>query len=344
MHRTSRLLIWLFVALCPAGTSWACSCVVPSTGCHPLTIHGAMFLGEVLSVRHDSVNTAKDWPPIRSNVFRFRVIETFAGNQRSGDEVEVRTGLGGGDCGYSFVAGQRYLVDAYDAGSESSVRLATGICSATAPEDRAGIELTELRARASGNRVPDLNGQVRTVEGIGEPGSGESQPLAGVKVTLTSLPEGVNYHAVTDHSGIYTLPALSPGSYRVDFDLPSNRALWESEGGKPLLITIPEAGGTGAGCHVSVHAAPAGNVGGQIMNADGKGLKGFVAAYPIAQADSRSWAAACVTDSEGHFQLDFLRDGEYRLEFSADPGSKTYRSQATVQNSQRTGGLKLLVP
>lgn len=52
--------------------------------------------------------------------------------------VAISTGLGGGDCGYGFKEGQKYLVYAH---ASSDPVLGTGICSGTRPlESAAGQE------------------------------------------------------------------------------------------------------------------------------------------------------------------------------------------------------------
>jgi hypothetical protein len=40
----------------------------------------------------------------------FEVAEEYIGMQGRGKEVEIRTGMGGGDCGFSFERGQSYVV------------------------------------------------------------------------------------------------------------------------------------------------------------------------------------------------------------------------------------------
>ena len=43
-------------------------------------------------------------------LFEVRVIESFRGTANAGDIVGVRTGFGGGDCGYTFKIGGKYLI------------------------------------------------------------------------------------------------------------------------------------------------------------------------------------------------------------------------------------------
>jgi hypothetical protein len=55
---------------------------------------------------------------------------------------KVRTGLGGGDCGFRFEVGKRYLVYAF---ADDSGRLSTGICSGTAMLQDSLANLSYLR-------------------------------------------------------------------------------------------------------------------------------------------------------------------------------------------------------
>ena len=48
-------------------------------------------------------------PPV-SYAVHFTVEEGFRGGGVAGSQIVVDTGLGGGDCGYPFVPGTRYLV------------------------------------------------------------------------------------------------------------------------------------------------------------------------------------------------------------------------------------------
>jgi hypothetical protein len=75
---------------------------------------------------------------------RFRIKEMFAGAKRF--RSVLYTGLGGGDCGVEFRAGESWLVDAYQ---DEAGRWIAGICSVTMPETEAEPVLTALRGRAT---------------------------------------------------------------------------------------------------------------------------------------------------------------------------------------------------
>jgi hypothetical protein len=248
------------------------------------------------------------------NIFTFAVLETFAGIPKVGEEVDVETGTGGGDCGYHFVIGERYLVDAFRNGDQ----LSTGICTLTAPEDAAALTLRELRAANAGWRVPDLSGIVlrRNPNGSLIPGVGAGVP--GVPVTLTAS-DGTQLYATTEKDGVYQSPPLPPGDYTVAFDLPTN-LMTDDFGSKPHKVSIPNSTGASPACHQSLDAYPAGKIPGRAVDPAGNGIPGFVAIYNRSPAQGRpfSWSAAGATDAGGNFTMAPLAAGTYWLEFNPE--------------------------
>ncbi len=73
----------------------------------------------------------------------FRVSRSYRGVQQQA--VKVETGLGGGDCGFRFEKGKKYLVYAY---KDDSGRLSTGICTATALLQESQANIAYLRGEA----------------------------------------------------------------------------------------------------------------------------------------------------------------------------------------------------
>ncbi len=98
--------MWLGMGVAAAG----CMCGLPSSNCGAMHPGDATFVGQVLGVREIVREDPGD--AARRRVFQFLVVESFSGEQPVGAQIEVETGLGGGDCGYPFVVGGRYLVDA----------------------------------------------------------------------------------------------------------------------------------------------------------------------------------------------------------------------------------------
>ena len=91
----------------------------------------AVFVGEVLVVVRPSESYTV--------IVKFRVESSWKGKLRT--ELSLTTGLGGGDCGYPFEVGQKYLVYAYGSNENG---LATNICQRTANMIEAAADLKVL--------------------------------------------------------------------------------------------------------------------------------------------------------------------------------------------------------
>src|SRR5262249_43378153 len=138
------------------------------------------------------------------------------GTQKAGDIVTVRTGFGGGDCGYRFVSGARYLIDA----SKTEDMFFTAVCFRTAPVEKAEVDLRNLRRIAGGQRVPDLTGVLMRGN---ETDDGYSvTPLKGVPVEAKRITAGIAQKAVTDDQGSFTFARLAKGKYKLTLGLPAN--------------------------------------------------------------------------------------------------------------------------
>ena len=123
------LCLLLAIAWLPLRAS-ACSCMRPGTPVEEKAQHTRVFLGQVQAIEEE----ARGEPRRR---VRFLVRETFKGTPV--DRLSVETGMGGGDCGYRFQAGQDYVVYAW--GQDDA--LATGTCSLTGPasDPRSGLDV-----------------------------------------------------------------------------------------------------------------------------------------------------------------------------------------------------------
>src|SRR4030095_9788685 len=90
-------------------------------------------------------------------VYRFAVNEGFRGGATAGQEIEIETGAGGGDCGYPFQVGTSYLVYA---GHGEGQLLSTSICSTTRQASLVAAIVRQLRALRDGRAVDALFGTI----------------------------------------------------------------------------------------------------------------------------------------------------------------------------------------
>jgi hypothetical protein len=121
----------------------ACSCVSDeSTGAKLLAEYEAVFVGEVVLIRlveHPGAKTERGYAVYQEQEIKFRVWKAWKGVSDS--FVTLRTGGGGGDCGYTFHPGYRYVVFAR---SGEAGMLQTSICTRTVQEAGQGDLLMSM--------------------------------------------------------------------------------------------------------------------------------------------------------------------------------------------------------
>ncbi len=144
--------------------------------------------------------------PSPKRVVRMQIREVLTGVDPDQREIEILTGRGGGDCGYSFQSSTDYVIYAY---KNSEGRLETGICTRTRPLAQAAQDVAYLHAVAQLPATADI--RVVVVD------NGKSQagrmPMQGVR-TAISGPDGLR-EALTDKAGRVTFAGLQPGEYTV---------------------------------------------------------------------------------------------------------------------------------
>lgn len=129
--------------------AWACSCVMPPAPADAFTQWEAVFEGQAASVTEayslPFVNQIREWLGLPytynygNRLVTFEVARSWKGVTTT--RVEVRTGSGGGDCGYEFVTGVSYVIYA---GQTSESDWGTSICTRTTPSASAVDDLTYL--------------------------------------------------------------------------------------------------------------------------------------------------------------------------------------------------------
>jgi 5-hydroxyisourate hydrolase-like protein (transthyretin family) len=140
----------------------------------------------------------------------FAIEENFRGIE--GPVTEVITGLGGGDCGFDFERGERYLVYAYR--GQEDKKLYTSICSRTRSLSEAGEDLKYLRGLSSASPGVHIYGEVQ--KNVGS--RSQSTPMAGIKVTIDGGKKQVE--TITDFNGQFSIAGLPGGAYKVNISLP----------------------------------------------------------------------------------------------------------------------------
>jgi hypothetical protein len=128
--------IFFLLAIDPRYT-FACSCSAEPPVMEEFASCKAVFSGRVLS-RSKIVIAPAELGGFEEVSFTFLVDRVWKGQLTT--QVDVATGVGGGDCGFLFEEGEEYLVYAF-ADEES---LATNICTRTRPISLAFNDIKEL--------------------------------------------------------------------------------------------------------------------------------------------------------------------------------------------------------
>jgi hypothetical protein len=310
----------LVVLTWATGMAHACTCAHPVSnvdGCdRSWTSDGTVFLGTVSAKTQVEEPWASRGTAIVLSRYavRFSAVEMFHGSPANGEELVVYTGMGGGDCGYPFAIGTRYLVYA----STWNGHLGTGICNPTSPEVIASGAIKELRALRDTGRADDLFGIVSAVpRGVRFEDLIDAHPLAGVAIRLIGS-RGEVFSTTTDTHGVYSFSTLPSGSYRVEHDLPFGLVSARNSTER-VSVELSGQDGRGAGCGVNVSALPDGVISGAVVDGNGEGLAGFVTIEPIDPAEAKFFlqhgGLSGDDTNDGKFTLPRLPPGRYRLIF-----------------------------
>lgn len=189
------MLALALLLLLPRAAS-ACSCIGDVPLCQSFWQADAVFSGEVLSF--EKINQKELFS---RRVARIKVERAWRGTAEG--TIEVLTGAGGGDCGFTFSRGKQYLVYAYRAKNGA---LTTNVCSPTKLLSRAAADLAYFKDAEK----PSSGGRVYGLARFETKGS-EMIPARGIVITLTG--ESETRTAVADREGRFEFAGLPAGEY-----------------------------------------------------------------------------------------------------------------------------------
>ena len=190
-----------------------CSCSSSGPPCEAAWKASVVFVGTVVELTRDA--------PLRDVAVNgylgthaiFEVSESFIGIQGAGRRVEIRTGMGGGDCGYPFQRSQRYVVYAFK--NAEDILVAT-TCSRTSPITEAKDDLEYLRNLGStppGYIFGVVGSEADTVRFDKALGVWVPSGISGAKVTVQGVDRRAT--AVTSSEGSFRLDGIPPGKYGI---------------------------------------------------------------------------------------------------------------------------------
>jgi protocatechuate 3,4-dioxygenase beta subunit len=292
-----------------------------------------VFVGLVTSIEEDRVDIVRfgQKASIRTGLLaHFTIEEPLKGIKEK--TIDVATGGGGGDCGYPFKSGERYLVYAYKSegaaldsnisrtiiGGRSGMAapLTASVCGRTRRLDAALDDVELIRALNAGRPETRIFGRISQSArrlGIYKYNIDSVGPLAGVLIKA----EGASgqYEATTDSTGRYRFSGLRPGKYKIKVSLPNGFGpLFDLIGTVANAEITPET----CGAEVDFSAQIDGRITGHVFDADGKPVADQVqvsivslesSGKGIALAESRSE----YTKREGWYEFEGLLPGKYLL-------------------------------
>ncbi|HEY6268027.1 MAG TPA: hypothetical protein VIX11_07005 [Candidatus Acidoferrum sp.] len=148
----------------------------------------------------------------------FNAVRSYKGGPQK--SIQVRTGIGGGDCGFKFETGKQYLVYGF---ADKSGQLSTGICSRTGLLEESKSDIAYLRGEPMISKNVETNGRVTTGKLCGRVireglNLAESQLLLLRIQNQSPIPAD---EAEVGNDGSFCATGIVPGKYHLLFVNPS---------------------------------------------------------------------------------------------------------------------------
>lgn len=311
MRRVVLLIVviaWFFFATVENAN--ACSCAGAGTPCESYGGATAVFVGTVIGYREnpppkDVAQRQVDWAP---RIFKFSVEQAYLG---VGAEIEVSTGSGGGDCGYEFKNGQRYLVYAY----RYAERLTTSICTRTRPFTEATEDLAFLGNLSSAAPGATIYGQVSH----GSPGKEDPKPI-DPNISIAIEGENERKEIQPDAQGRFRLTGLRPGKFKVTVNLPERLTVYQPQ----REVSVADRGCAAVIYYVSEN----GRLSGRVFDEKGQPVPRILVSLVDPETpDPTNYVNLERTDEEGRYSFSAVRQGRYIIAINyqryPDPNDST---------------------
>ena len=291
---SSVALLALLIVVSDARDARACSCITGIPLCETLWNTPVVFAGEVIEIADVPGPSTSPFPA--SRLVRFRVEQSW--REEVPREVQVRTGSGGGDCGYTFIKGVRYLVFARRNGEQ----LNTSICSPTKPISDAGEDLEYLKTAFKPSVAGRIFGRVTFQR------TDHDAPVRPLKDYAVTLSDGRKERSTkTDADGRYEFNGVSTGVYGIRLDVPSTERAF----GKKEVELVDPRGCAAADFYVVFD----GRISARLVRADGQPAGGqtleAVTLESLQETDRFPSSRPKSTSSDGRVEIPELAPGRY---------------------------------
>ena len=275
----------------------ACSCNEPPVPCQAYWEASAVFIGTVID---SSIITLQieDNRRERQRLVRFSLDEAFRGVQ--GATAEVITGMWGGDCGFEFKPGERYLIYAYRRQQDN--KLHTSVCTRTRPVSKADEDLQYIRGLSSATAGSLVYGEVQRQTRDVDSRLVET-PIPQMKITLVG--DDKHLEVLTDSEGKFAFQNLSAGGYKVRIKLPAGLATYEPE----QEIKVAERGCA----RVYFGVESDGRLRGKVFDANGQPMPKAQIALGSTNKNQYGHGDIVYSDQEGRYEFKRIPPGRYVL-------------------------------
>jgi hypothetical protein len=289
----------LALSLLSVAEAYGCDCMFGGGAvCQDYWKAAAVFVGTVIDSKVVTVKRG-DYDT-QQRLVRLSLDETFRGVE--GAQVEILTGMGGGDCGFGFKQTQQYLVYAV----EFEGKLYTGICNRTKEISKAAADLAYMRVLKNAKAGGAVYGEV-TANKRDEKGERVSQP-ARAKIII----DGPELREIsTDAKGAYRVDGLPAGDYTVKIVPPEGMTTGQTE----QKISLANGGCAVVGFSL----VNDGRLSGRVINAVGLPVN-KAEIFLIESGKERyqgHWDAA-YSDEEGRYAFKRIPPGPYILSIRFD--------------------------
>lgn len=345
-------IIFLF---CLPATAEACTCAFGGGApCQEYWRADAVFSGTIIGSK--VVKITNEQYPRSERQLRVAITHAYRGVE--GGQVEISTGLGGGDCGYGFSLNKTYLIYAFR--SEQDGKLHTSICSRTRPISDIADDVAFFNTLSTSDSGSVIFGQVTKRNYFWKEGENWYKPVADAEVTLEG--QGEKRELKSDAEGNFRVTGLPPGDYKALLKLPPGllrNSYVKDEGARVVENEVKLAA---RGCaQTDFFLESDTRVSGKVTDATGRAVPNLPLEMRGADADTRNINTFlhAQTNQEGAFEFKVVPPGDYWLGFrimssqSTQPYPRTFypgvqtRAAAkiiSIKEGESLNGLELLMP